>query len=81
MYYLTTIQNLKIIKSYKTYRGAEKAHNNLLKKGTIQEGRKLFFGACILLDSRYNELNNKSFLSLSNNLKNTIKKIANGSPR
>ena len=56
MYHLTEIQNFKILKSYKTYRGAERAHNNLLKKGTIQEGRKLFFGACILSEERRNKL-------------------------
>ena len=30
MYHLTEIQNFKILKSYKTYRGAERAHNNCI---------------------------------------------------
>ena len=73
MWHLTIIDNLEIIKSYKRYGNAKRAQNNLMYKN-----RKLYFASAILLDSRYNELKNTGFFSLSNNLKNTIRKIANG---
>ena len=70
---LPIIDNLEIIQSYKRY-----AMPSIFQENLMYKNRKLYFATAILLDSRYNELKNTRFFSLSNNLKNTIRKIANG---
>ena len=51
MYHLVTISDLKIIKSYKTYKGASRAQDKLMFKD-----RDLYFSTAILVDDRLKKL-------------------------
>ena len=51
MWHLVIINDLKIIKSYKTYKGARRAQDKLMFKD-----RDLYFSTAILVDDRLKQL-------------------------